>query len=115
MIGELKRLVAHPLSPRHVSSFTVLPTLPSVQGVLPEGAGPTRTVRAIVEILARAIQDLEGRTVRIQGLSPLHLDATTVREVVSDLRGITKQGQTDFSNAVTRRGKAAEAMGFGLD
>lgn len=112
--SELKRMVAHPLSPRHVGTFEVLPNLPRAKAALPPDAGATRTVRAVVEIVAEAIGDLDGQTVRLRGLPPLHLDAAALKDVMSGLLGITELGQTDRSPSSTRRSQAAKALGFDL-
>ena len=112
--SELKRMVAHPLSPRHVGTFESLPNLPRAQAAMPRNAGPTRTVRAVVEIVAEAIGNLDGQTVRLRGLAPLHLDAAALQDVMSGLLGITELGQTDKSSASTRRSQAAKALGFDL-
>lgn len=112
--SELKRLVARPLAPRHVASYKVLPTLPSVQSVLPSESGPTRTARAVVEVIAEAIGHLDGQTVCLRGMEPIHLDATAMQHAMSELLGITEFGETDYSTAPTRRAAAAKALGLDL-
>jgi hypothetical protein len=114
LVSELKRLVAHPLAPRHVRSFDVIPNLPVVKAVLPEGCGPTRIVRAIVEIIAEAIGSLEGQTIRLPRLSPLQVDRSSLQAALSGLLGITELGQTDSSSAPVRRSLAAKALGLDL-
>jgi hypothetical protein len=112
--AELKRLVAHPLSPRHVSTFRALPALPAVRAILPPDAGPTRRARAIVAIVAEAIGNLDGQTLRLRGLSPITLDAADIQHVMGQLLGITELGQTDESSAPVRRALAANALGLDL-
>ena len=114
LIGELKRLVSHPLSPRHVGSYEVLPRLPAVLAVLPTDAGPTRTARAIVEVIADAVGEVEGQTVFIKGLGPLHLDTSTIQDVLGRLLGVYAGRQVSQSTAPSRRAEAAVALGFDL-
>jgi hypothetical protein len=112
--AELKRMVARPLSPRHVASYTALPSLPAVQTIAPPGTGPTHMVRAIVEVVGEAIGRLDGQTVRLKRLPPLPLDATTIQNVVGSLVGINVFGQTGEATAPERRALAAKALGYDL-
>jgi hypothetical protein len=114
VVAELKRLVAHPLAPRHVGTFRALSALPAVRTVLPPDAGSTRSARAIVAVIAEAIRNLDGQTLRLRGLSPITLDAADIQHVMSQLLGITELGQTDESSAPVRRALAAKALGLDL-
>lgn len=112
--AELKRLVARPLSPRHVATYRALPELPAVRAALPDGAGRTSLTRAILGVISEAIGSTDGQTLRFFGLPVIVADAATIQAALRELLGVSHYGPVEPAPASKRRAAAASSLGLDL-